>query len=228
MSNRTRSLASVALLALVAAGPLAAQDRTPARTGSAATTEGMPDGWMMRLDRPAAGTEAVDFRVMEPGWHVTTDRAGSGVFWQPEMHASGTFDATARMHLMQPAAHPEAFGIFLGGTELEGPDQAYLYFLVRQTGEYLIKRRVGDETETVVDWTRHPAVPVATANGTTDYGSTAYDLGVHVGDTEVRFTVDGQTVEALPAAELETDGMIGLRVNHRLDVHVEELGVEDT
>ena len=216
------------LLTALAAAPVAAQEGAERgqAAGSAATAEGVPDGWMMRLDRLGAGPAAVDFRTMEPGWHVTTGGAGAAIFWQPAMTASGAFDLRARMHLMKPAEHPEAFGLFVGGEDLGAADQSYLYFLVRQTGEYLIKRRQGDETETVVGWTRHPASPVATTDGTTDSGSTAYDLEVDVREEQVVFTVNGTTVETLPAADLQTDGTAGVRINHRLDIHVEALELD--
>ena len=42
-----------------------------------------PDGWMMRFDRSGTPVDMANFRVMSPGWHVTTGRSGSAIFWQP-------------------------------------------------------------------------------------------------------------------------------------------------
>jgi hypothetical protein len=39
-----------------------------------------------------------------------------------------------------PADHREGYGLFVGGRNLQRPDQPYTYFLVRGTGDYLIKR----------------------------------------------------------------------------------------
>ncbi len=46
-----------------------------------------------------------------------------------------------------------AYGLFVGGQDLEGDDQKYLYFLIRRSGEFLIKTRAGDETSVVHPWT---------------------------------------------------------------------------
>lgn len=211
----------LALAAMLLAAPLAAQSDHSATDGkAAATAEGMPDGWMMRFDRSAATPDMASFRTMEPGWHVTTGGRGSGIFWQPGMTGSGAYRAETTLHLMKPAQHAEAFGIFVGGADLEAESQRYLYFVVRQTGEYLIKRRKGAETENVVGWTKHDAVPVAKTDG-----STRYDLAVDVGAENVAFLVNGTTVHTLPKSELATDGLVGLRVNHMLDAHVQKLEV---
>lgn len=218
--------AALALTALLAAVPAAAQDHGDHGTpdhGAMASVEGVPDGWLMRFDRAAATPDMVDFQIMEPGWHVKTGRAGAGIYWMPTMTASDEYSTHVTYHLFNPASHAEAFGLFVGGQDLGGADQEYLYFLVRQTGEYLIKRRVGSETENVVGWTGHPSIPEAPAG---EQGPTQYDLAVEVGTDDVDFLVNGTVVHTLPRADLETSGVYGLRINHMLDVHVEALTVE--
>ena len=220
-----RTLAAFAALAVLLAvgaplAPLAGQDTGMADQQAVVTEAGLPDGWMMRLDRPGAGSEMVDFRVMEPGWHATTGRAGAAIFWQPGMEASGAYRFSTTMHLFDPASHAEAFGLFVGGDDLDAADQSYVYFLVRQTGEYLIKRRTGAETENIVGWTVHDAVPVM-APGAEE--STEYGLAIEVGDDEVSFMVNGTAVHTLPTSQVETDGQVGLRINHMLDLHIEPL-----
>ena len=206
-----RTLVALAALALIAA---------PAGAQEMATSQGLPDGWMMRFDRPGAGADQADFRVMEPGWHVTTGRAGAAIYWQPGMEADGAFTFSTGMHLFDPASHAEAFGLFVGGENLDAADQRYVYFLVRQTGEYLIKRRIGSETANVVGWTAHDAIPEM-APGAEE--STEYQLAIQVEGDEVAFMVNGTAVHTLPAGEVDTDGQVGIRVNHMLDLHIEQL-----
>lgn len=224
--TRITMLAPLAMTALLAAPPAAAQDHgdhTRADHGAMATPEGMPHGWLMRFDRSAATPDMADFQVMEPGWHVKTGRAGAGIFWMPAMTATGEFTARTTYHLFSPASHAEAFGLFIGGEKLGAAGQEYLYFLVRQTGEYLIKRRAGDDTENVVGWTRHEAIPVAPAG---EQGPTQYDLAVEVSAGSVHFNVNGTTVHTLPASQVDARGVVGLRINHMLEVHVEGLELE--
>lgn len=216
------------LLALLAGAPAAAQehDHPPAdhaEHGDLATHESMPDGWLMRLDRPGAGADVADFQTMPPGWHVKTGRAGAGIFWMPEMSATGPYTAKGTFHLFSPASHAEAFGLFVGGRDLDSEGQEYLYFLVRQTGEYLIKRRAGAETSDLVGWTAHDAIPIAPPG---EEGPTRYDLAVQVGAEDVEFRVNGSTVHTLPRGEVTSDGTAGLRINHMLDIHVEELAID--
>ncbi len=219
----TRTLTLVLATALAVMPAAAQDDADHADARPAATSDGMPEGWLMRFDRPDAPPEMADFQVMTPGWHVITGRAGAGIYWMPSMSASGEFQARALYHLFSPASHAEAFGLFIGGEDLGGPGQEYLYFLVRQTGEYLVKRRAGSETSNVVGWTRHEAVPTAPEG---EQGPTLYDLAVDVGPETVIFTVNGAAVHTLPRADVDTEGVAGLRINHMLNVHVEEMAVE--
>lgn len=220
-----RTIGLLAIAAMLVPGPAHAQEPADPATpeaGSFATAEGLPDGWLMRLDRESFTPDMVDFQSMAPGWHVKTARA-AGIFWQRGAVLDDEYATGATFHLFDPADHAEAFGLFVGGTDLDGPDQRYLYFLVRRTGEYLIKRRTGGETTNIVGWTHHPGVPFAPAG---EQGPTQYDLAISVEAGEVSFMVNGHTVHSLPASEVKTNGVHGLRINHMLDVHVEELTVE--
>lgn len=221
-----RTLPFAAALLFLAAPGLEAQDtgdHTAADQQGMATSQGVPDGWMMRFDRSGAGQDMLDFQVMEPGWHVKTGRAGAAIFWRPGMEASGEYTVATQMHLFEPASHAEAFGLFVGGSDLGDADQEYLYFLVRQTGEYLIKHRMGGETENVVGWTAHEAVPTMEPGA---QEPTEYNLAVDVGAESVAFVVNGETVHSLPASEVETDGQAGIRINHMLNIHVQTVTVD--
>ncbi|MGH7475669.1 MAG: hypothetical protein ACRELD_05220 [Longimicrobiales bacterium] len=218
-----RSIASGLVLFSLAAPAAAQQDHAqhaPPAADDAAQQSVLPEGWRMRLDRANANPAEVRFTTMDPGWHVTTGPAA--IFYRAESTASGAFRAQAAIHLMKPSEHAEAYGFFIGGRNLDQDDQDYLYFLVRQDGKYLIKHRAGSETHTIVDWTDHPAV----VKGSTE-GSVKNVLAIDAGPSELAFYVNGQEVERLERpAYANTDGVVGLRVNHRLDVHIESLTVE--
>ena len=61
--------------------------------------------------------------------------------WRPKDTASGNYTVSATIDQLGKPAHPEAYGIFIGGSDLSGPNQSYLYFLVRGTGEMFAKTR---------------------------------------------------------------------------------------
>jgi hypothetical protein len=134
---------------------------------------------------------------------------------------TGQYELRSSMILMKPSAHPEGYGVFFGGRNLDQDDQRYTYFLVRQDGKYLIKHRAGSETHTIVDWTDHPAVKMPQGSG-----EASNDLTVRVGSDSVRFLVNDQEVNAFPRSAIaDIEGQAGLRINHNLDVHVARLEV---
>jgi hypothetical protein len=182
-----------------------------------------PEGWHVRTDRPNQDPADVDFTDMPPGWHVTTGPAA--ILWHPETTASGRFEVDMEVYLFDPRGRREAFGFFMGGQDLDGPNQEYVYFLLREGGEFLVKRRSGDGTEPIVDWSSAPSMKSWAAR---DEGEVSVRnvLAVQAGEETVRFLVNGEEVASLPRASLSLDGVVGLRVNHGLNVHVSRLDVE--
>lgn len=175
----------------------------------------MPEGWGARVDRdqPVAG---VSFMAMNGGYHVVTGPAA--VLYNHGWTHSGDYDVSARFTQNAAPEHPESYGIVIGGSDLDGADQAYSYFLVRGTGEFFIATRNGDEREIVVPWTAHDAVAAQDASG-----RQVNVLGARVEGDEVVFTANGAEVARRPRGEIHTDGIFGFRVNHRLDVQIDQV-----
>ena len=111
----------------------------------------------------------------------------------------------------------EAFGFFVGGTDLAGDGQGYTYFLIRDGGQFLVKQRMGAETATVQNWTSHNAI--SSWSGEED--STAKNvLALSVEGDRLSFSVNGQEVWSGAKGDLALDGVFGFRVNHGLNVHI--------
>ena len=179
----------------------------------------LPAGWQVRLDRPGA-TQPVHFMQMNGGLHVVLGPAA--ILYNPQTTATGAYRAQGTFTLNKPAAHPEAFGLLVGGRDLEAENQDYLYFVVRQDGKFLVKHRAGAETHTLIDWTAHPAVRQPGADG-----KATNTLAVDASESGARFLVNGTEVANLPRMHmLNTDGVVGLRINHNLDVLVTDFGVQ--
>jgi len=172
---------------------------------------GVPNGYIGRTDRPDQQLSGAKYAVSGGGWDVTTGPAH--ILYRAADSASGAYTVTTTIDQLAAPAHPEAYGLFVGGKNLDGTGQQYLYFLARGTGEIMAKVRDGDKTRNVLAWQKHAAAPVANASG---QGS--YRLGIQVAADSVRFIVNGQRAAAVATAGLPTSGIYGLRINHNLHV----------
>jgi hypothetical protein len=180
--------------------------------------------WEVRFDDATSEPGGFLMTEVEGDWTIMTGPNGAGITWQPaDLREGGAFTASATMEERQaPAGHAEGYGLIVGGRNLKDPDQRYTYFLVRGTGHYLIKRREGEATPTLVDWTPSDAVQKVTTQG----GSAANALEVRVQPDTTRFFVNGTEVAALPTESVQPYGLAGLRVNHALNVAVRDFRVD--
>ena len=180
---------------------------------------GVPSGYHARTDRNAAMTN-VKVTTMGTGMHFTLGPAV--IVWRDADAATGDYHVVASFTQTKAPTHPEAYGLFIGGHDLAGPTQGYTYFLVRGDGKFLIKRRVGDSTVVVNvgGWTANDAVVKADSAG-----KATNELSILVSGGNVKFMVNGKEVYTAKASDVDAVGLVGLRVNHNLDVHVGPLGV---
>lgn len=205
----------VAACGEVGADGRAGGEGTDGGDAEASAREAWPEGWRSRTDGGDTARSAVRLEAVEGGVRV---RPGPrAIYWRSGDSARDAFRAEATFSQMERARAPESYGLFVGGRDLEGSDQDYLYFLVRQTGEYLVKHRAGEETHDLVAWSGHPAVRSFEEGA----DSLVNRLAVEAGPERVRFLVNGTAVDSLDrAARLNTDGQVGVRLNHRLDVRI--------
>lgn len=212
----------IALAALAAAAPAAAQQHQhgPPAASPQAQRPAPPDhsrypaGWAVRVDRDAPADRVW---LMDHGaeLHAATGPAGA-VYYNAGWAKTGDYAYSARFRQPKASQHPEAYGLVIGGSGLDGADQRYSYFLVRQTGEYFIADREGEVRTKVVDWTPHAAIRKVEGEA-----GAVNVLGVRVEGDEVVFSVNGQEVARRPKRELSTDGVAGFRVNHNLEVFID-------
>lgn len=214
-----RPLTTLALLALTAA-PLAAQGKA-ADPDKKVEGGGLPAGWEGRTDNTNAKLSDVKFTAPASGGYFITS-GPAAIYWRAKDDVKGPFTATATFHQLKAPAHPEGFGIFFMGKSLSGADENYAYLLVRGDGKVMVKHRAGKDVHTIIDWTDNAAVGKQDANG-----ASANTLTVDATRSDsLRLLVNGKQVAAIDGSHLGgTDGIVGLRVNHNLSVHVAEFTV---
>ncbi len=213
------SLSAAALLAALSL-PVAAQEHAPDADHAAHGGGAVPDGWTVRADRGDASGAKIE--AMGKGLHVTTGPAV--ILYRADTDGTGSFHTLATFTQTKPSEHAEGYGLFVGGKNLEnGAAQRYIYFLVRQDGSYLIKRRDGEKTSDVSKgWVQHAAVKKPDAKGT---ATNLLEVDNKRDPSRIGFLVNGQQVFATEAKGMALDGIVGIRTNHNLDLHIEGFDV---
>jgi hypothetical protein len=213
-----------ALLFAAGAGRLAAQETAHHKQGDpdhpVAGGGTVPAGWSVRTDDNAVIAN-VKVAPMGSGIHVTLGPAI--ILYRPQQVGKGPFHTLATFTQTKPTTHAEGYGLFYGGQSLDGAAQRYTYFLVRQDGTYLVKRREGDKTtEVTKGWVASTAVHKPDAKGPS---TNKLEIDNKRDPSKVVFLVNGEPVYSLDATATATDGAVGLRVNHNLDLHIDGFDV---
>jgi hypothetical protein len=203
---------------------------TPAATpaADAMPSTHLPAGYALQLDR--ANRDRTDFAVALEGGDLVIEAGPAGILYQPdeiEQTVAAAASGRYRVHggfteIGAPIGHREGFGLFIGGQQLGGDQQRYVYFLVRGDGRYLVKQRDGDETrELSAGWQPSAAVQVPAAES----GAVTNELVMEVADGTLRLLCNGEPVAEVMIDEGDTWGTAGVRVNHNLHVRVADFAV---
>lgn len=200
----------VLALTLLSAAPALAQEK--------AAAPALPEGWTLRLDR-ANPTAQPKFAVMGDGFHFTSGPAA--IYFNPAETMKGDFRVTATFTQTKAPTHPEAYGLFVGGRNLDKDNLDYGYLIVRGDGKYAVKHRAGAEVHTIQDWTEHPKLAKQDASG-----KATNTLSIEAVGDKVRMLVNGEEVKSWERSYWNAVGQVGLRINHNLDVHVSNYKVE--
>jgi hypothetical protein len=177
-----------------------------------------PQGWKVRVDRSQNAqdpdnTPNLIFKPMGKGLHVKGGPAGT--FWNGTT-ASGNYTLKATFNLQEPSNHTNYYGLVFGGSNLDAPTQSYAYFVIAQNGMFLVRHNQGGTATDVVRRATNAAVRQPGADG-----KSSNSLEVRVAGDTVSYVVNGTVVHTGPKSGLTTDGLVGVRVNHVLDVQFE-------
>ena len=219
---RVLSLVSAATLIAL---PLAAQgdpDKNATATGK------LPAGWSARLDRANSSIANVAFAPMGAGLHLTL--GPSGIFWREADAATGSFHTIATFTQTKKPTHPEAYGLFVAGRNLNGADASYVYVIVRGNGMYSIRKggAIGAPSTNLTTggdangWLASDAVAKEDADGK---AKNVIEVSGDAATKKLTFTINGKVVGTVDAPGGDIKGLVGLRVNHNLDLHIDGFAV---
>jgi hypothetical protein len=178
-----------------------------------------PQGWKVRVDRSTNAqdpdnTPDLVFKAMGKGLHVKGGPAGT--FWNPATTASGNYTLKATFNLQEPSNHTNYYGLVFGGSNLDTATQAYTYFVIAQNGMFQVRQRQGEAVTDVVRRATNAAVRQPGADG-----KSTNTLEVRVNGDTVSYVVNGTVLHSGPKGGVKTDGLVGVRVNHVMDVQFE-------
>ena len=229
MLTRTVSIITVAALAASSMiAPSAARAQGGADPDARVAGGIAVPGWTGRVDMPDRGQriQQVRFVEMGDGFHLTG--GPHAILWNPANRATGDYDVKARF-TKTPASrstHEESYGLFIGGSSLDGGDQNYLYCVVFGTGSTMVRHRAGSETHTLLGKTADPVISTMGDRGATD------EIEMWVRGGRVGCTINGKEMFSAARADMigpgklvSTDGIFGLRASHNLDIHVAGFGI---
>ena len=178
----------------------------------------VPAGWSYRLESATASIADAKFVTMGSGLHFSTGPAG--IYWRDADATTGAFHTVANFVQTKAPAHPEAYGLFVAGQDLKGPGASYTYLIVRGNGMYSIWNggAAGTRSTAVVPWTANAAVTAQDSSG-----KATNKLEIASDGKKLTFKVNGTTVHEMDAPS--GGGLVGIRMNHNLDVHVDGFAV---
>jgi len=186
----------------------------------AAKGNGLPEGYLAQTDLPNASIADASYQADSTRrWEVRTGPAH--ILYSLKDTTRKVYNVTATLEQLEKPAHPEAYGVFIGGSTLDvSAKRQYTYFLVRGDGKYMVKVRNGTRTRTVIDWTAHPAVPQEDTAGKAVYG-----IKIDVDGKTAKVSVNGKPVTTILSKSGPLEGVTGIRINHNLHLMVTPLSV---
>ena len=196
--------------------PVAAANSDPDRNVAGGS---IPAGFAARTDRADAPISGASYTASGESWEVKTGPAH--IVYAAKDTVSGAYTVSATIEQLEKPTHPEAYGLIIGGRDLDQPSQTYTYFVVRGAGELLVKVREGGQTRDVLKWSANADLPKEDAAG-----KATYALSATVTSDAVKFFANGKQVASVSKAGLPTDGIAGLRINHNLHLRVTPVSIQ--
>ena len=180
----------------------------------------LPKYWEVRFDKTDANINDIKLTRDSNYYHFVTGPAA--IYYNTKNAEYGEYKIEADFIQVKPSQTPEAYGLFFAGSNLQKDNQQYLYFLIRADGKFLIKERNGKDTKEIVKWISDENINLQNKNG-----QTINKLTITVTNRVIIFGANGKAVKFLRKSLFEkTVGIVGLRINHNLNLKVSGLKIE--
>jgi hypothetical protein len=195
-------------------------------TESSAQAAVTPTGWTWRTDAPAmprAGQQAANdstfrFEPMAPGYHITM--GPGGLLYDSREQADHRFVVEAQLIYFSDGANAAEYGVFVGGSGLDGDQAAWVAFVVRPDGQAAVVQHARGATSMLLDWTRLAGVAARDSTG-----FARNTVSVRAEPDSVRFVVNGMVLKTFARSTVPSNGHYGFRVGRGANLHITNLDI---
>ncbi len=187
-------------------------------------------GWQ---GRPDPGTGAVNDASLDvKGSDIEIHTGPAMLFWNPANKGIGDFTVSATFSepkYMSSNDHPHPYGVFIGGGNLDNDKTTALYCAAYGRGTFIV-REFGPEVTNVNGQRGSASDAVHKAAGRGE--SVEQTIALQVKGDSVSCLINGTSVGTYPKSDIvgpgkltSTDGIVGIRVAHNVDVNVKDFKV---
>lgn len=190
-------------------------------------------GWMGNVIDAGSlkqGRSINDSKFVANGSAITINAGPNNIYWNTAHVANGDFTVKASFaesNHLKHSNHPHPYGLFIGGKDLDTPKANLLYCSAYGNGTFIMRGFAPDGTNGVFRLggnrpTANEAIRKAGADGTV-----TQDISISVRGGNVTCNINGTDVATYPVTEVagagklaSTNGIVGLRIGHNMDVVV--------
>jgi len=191
-------------------------------------------GWTGKIDasEEKAGQALNNAKLAKEGDTLLVTTGPAVTYWNPANKASGNYTVKATFtepKYMNLNSHPHPYGIMIGGTDLGGAEQSYLYCAAYGNGTFIVRGFGPDAFQ--MNGRRgeaSPSVHKAAAVGE----PVTQEIAMSVKGDKVECAINGAVVASYdksavvaPGKLKSIDGVYGLRFAHNTEVRVTGLSM---
>jgi hypothetical protein len=186
-------------------------------------------GWTGKIDagEEKAGQVLNNAKFSQQGGTMMVTTGPAVSYWNPANKASGNYTVKATFNepkYMNLNSHPHPYGILIGGNDLGGAEQSYLYCAAYGNGTFIV-RGFGPDAFQVNGRRGEANAAVHKAAGVGE--PVSQEVAISVKGDKVECSINGTVVGSYDKSAVvgsgklkSTDGVYGLRFAHNTEVTV--------
>lgn len=223
--------ATIALAVTVLASSVNARQGDPDRVVPGGGVTGA--GWMGNVIDAGSikqGRSINDSKFVAAGNTIDINAGPNAIYWNPAHVGKGDFTVKATFaetNHLKHSNHPHPYGVFIGGADLNTAKPALLYCSAYGNGTFIVRGFSPTAPNGLFQLGGRRGTPHESVKKAGPDASVTQEIGITVKGGAVTCTINGSEVATHPAADVvgagklaTTDGIVGLRVGHNLDVKV--------